>query len=90
MGLNQLGECEQALASLEAALEHMPRSLDAMVERAIALFELCRFKEAQAAFERVLKDAPEEAVGAPLSGADGGAARGHEGGAEAIRRRRRR
>lgn len=61
MGLNQLGECDQALASLEAALEHMPRSLDAMVERAIALFELCRFKEAQAAFERVLKDAPEEA-----------------------------
>jgi predicted Zn-dependent protease with MMP-like domain/Tfp pilus assembly protein PilF len=61
MGLNQLGECEQALASLDAALEHMPRSVDATVERAIALFELCRFTEAHGEFERVLKDAPDEA-----------------------------
>ncbi len=61
MGLNQVGECERALASLDAALEHMPRSMDARVERGIALFELCRFKDAQAAFERVLKDAPDEA-----------------------------
>ncbi|MBN1205657.1 MAG: metallopeptidase family protein [Myxococcaceae bacterium] len=61
MGLNQLGECERALASLEAALTHMPRSVDALVERGIALFELCRFPEAQAGFERVLKDAPDEA-----------------------------
>ncbi|HLL04407.1 MAG TPA: metallopeptidase family protein [Myxococcaceae bacterium] len=61
MGLNQLGECERALASLEAALEHMPRSVDAQVERGIALFELCRFPEAMAAFERVLKDSPDEA-----------------------------
>lgn len=61
MGLNQLGECEQALGSLEAALEHMPRSVDAQVELGIALFELCRFTEAQGAFERVLKDAPDEA-----------------------------
>lgn len=60
VGLNQLGECERALASLEAALEHMPRSVDAQVERGIALFELCRFPDAQAAFERVLKDAPED------------------------------
>jgi predicted Zn-dependent protease with MMP-like domain len=61
MGLNQVGACERALASLDAALEHMPRSVDARVERGIALFELCRFKDAQAAFERVLKDAPDEA-----------------------------
>ncbi|HEX8698297.1 MAG TPA: metallopeptidase family protein [Myxococcaceae bacterium] len=61
MGLNQLGECERALVSLQAALEHMPRSVDAQVERGIALFELCRFPEAMAAFERVLKDAPDEA-----------------------------
>jgi predicted Zn-dependent protease with MMP-like domain/Flp pilus assembly protein TadD len=61
MGLNQVGECERALVSLDAALEHMPRSVDALVERGIALFELCRFKEAQAAFEKVLKDAPDEA-----------------------------
>ncbi|MFL5344312.1 MAG: metallopeptidase family protein [Hyalangium sp.] len=61
MGLNQVGECEQALAHLDAALELMPRSVDASVERGIALFELCRFAEAQGAFERVLKDAPDEA-----------------------------
>jgi predicted Zn-dependent protease with MMP-like domain/Flp pilus assembly protein TadD len=61
MGLNQLGECERALASLDAALEHMPRSVDALVERGIALFELCRFPEAMGAFERVLKEAPDEA-----------------------------
>jgi predicted Zn-dependent protease with MMP-like domain/Flp pilus assembly protein TadD len=61
MGLNQLGECERALESLNGALEHMPRSLDALVERGIAQFELCRFPEAQATFERVLKDAPDEA-----------------------------
>jgi predicted Zn-dependent protease with MMP-like domain len=60
MGLNQLGECERALVSLEAALGHAPRSVDAQVERGIALFELCRFAEAQAAFERVLKDAADD------------------------------
>jgi predicted Zn-dependent protease with MMP-like domain/Flp pilus assembly protein TadD len=61
MGLNQMGECESALASLEAALGHMPRSVDAQLERGIALFELCRFPQAQDAFERVLKDMPDEA-----------------------------
>jgi predicted Zn-dependent protease with MMP-like domain len=61
MGLNQVGECERALESLEAALEHMPRSVDARVERGISLFELCRFKEAQSAFEKVLKETPDEA-----------------------------
>ncbi|WP_257455600.1 metallopeptidase family protein [Archangium lipolyticum] len=59
-GLNQVGECVQALASLEAALGHMPRSVEARLERAIALFELCRFPEAQAAFEEVLRDAADE------------------------------
>ncbi len=60
MGLNQLGECEAALASLDAALGHMPRSVDAQLERGIALFELCRFDGAKAAFEKVLKEAPDE------------------------------
>ncbi|MFP2931399.1 metallopeptidase family protein [Pyxidicoccus sp. 3LG] len=61
MGLNQLGECERALKSLEAALGHLPRSVDAQLERGIALFELCRFEEARAAFDKVLKDLPDEA-----------------------------
>jgi predicted Zn-dependent protease with MMP-like domain len=60
IGLNQLGECERALVSLDAALGHAPRAVEAQVERGIALFELCRLAEAQAAFERVLKDAPED------------------------------
>ncbi|WP_426730685.1 metallopeptidase family protein [Myxococcus faecalis] len=60
MGLNQMGECEQALVSLDAALGHMPRSVDARLERGIALFELCRFDDARGAFEAVLKDMPDE------------------------------
>jgi predicted Zn-dependent protease with MMP-like domain/Flp pilus assembly protein TadD len=59
-GLNQVGECARAVASLEAALGHVPRSVEARLERAIALFELCRFPEAQGAFEEVLKDAADE------------------------------
>ncbi|MCP3137448.1 metallopeptidase family protein [Pyxidicoccus xibeiensis] len=62
MALNQLGECERALKSVDAALGHMPRSADAQLERGIALFELCRFEEAQAAFEKVLKELPDEAL----------------------------
>ncbi|MFY2558591.1 metallopeptidase family protein [Corallococcus terminator] len=61
MGLNQMGESEQALVSLDAALGHMPRSVDARLERGIALFELCRFEDARAGFEAVLKDASDEA-----------------------------
>jgi predicted Zn-dependent protease with MMP-like domain/Flp pilus assembly protein TadD len=61
MGLNQVGECEKALSVLNEALEHQPRSVDAMVERGIALFELCRFKEAHGAFERALRESPQEA-----------------------------
>ncbi|ADO72601.1 metallopeptidase family protein [Stigmatella aurantiaca] len=60
MGLNQLGECAQALVSLDAALVHVPRSVDALVERSIALFELCQFEDARVAFEEVLEDAPDE------------------------------
>jgi predicted Zn-dependent protease with MMP-like domain len=60
IGLNQVGECARAVASLEAALGHVPRSVEARLERAIALFELCRFAEAQEAFEEVLKDEADE------------------------------
>ena len=60
IGHNQLGEAEQALVVLDQALAHAPRSVDARLERAIALFELCRFEDARAAFEVVLRDAPDE------------------------------
>jgi predicted Zn-dependent protease with MMP-like domain/Flp pilus assembly protein TadD len=62
-GLNQVGECARALVSLEAALGHVPKSVEARLERAIALFELCRFPEAQAAFEEVLRDTADEPWG---------------------------
>lgn len=60
IGLNQVGECARALTSLEAALGHVPRSVEARLERAIALFELCRFGEADAALEELLGDASDE------------------------------
>jgi predicted Zn-dependent protease with MMP-like domain/Tfp pilus assembly protein PilF len=60
IGLNQVGECARALESLEAALAQVPRSTEARLERAIALFELCRFAEAREAMEEVLREAPEE------------------------------
>ncbi|MBF5045633.1 tetratricopeptide repeat protein [Aggregicoccus sp. 17bor-14] len=59
-GFNQLGECEEALVKADAALAHVPRSVEAQLERAMALFELCRFEEARKAFERVLEDEPDE------------------------------
>ena len=47
---NQLGECDEALERLDEAVKLDPESSEAQVERAIALFELCRFEPARAAF----------------------------------------
>jgi len=60
LGLNQAGEPEEALAALEAALKLQPSQLEAKLERACALYDLCRFDEAEAAFQAVLKQGPEE------------------------------
>lgn len=59
-GLNQLGECQRALARLEEALERVPGSKDAALERAVALFELCRFADAQKALESLVGHSPED------------------------------
>jgi predicted Zn-dependent protease with MMP-like domain/Flp pilus assembly protein TadD len=59
--LNRVGECEQALKSLEEALELAPDAVEARMERAVSLFELCRFEEAKAAFEEVLAEESEVA-----------------------------
>lgn len=56
---NQLGECERALGALEDALKLVPDAEDAALERAIALFELCRFGEAERAFKALLERAPD-------------------------------
>lgn len=60
IGLNQLGECERALKILDEALSVNSGSVEARLERGIALFELCRFKEAKAAFEDVLQASADE------------------------------
>ena len=60
IALNQAGEPGEALAALDAALKLSPASLEAKLERACALYELCRFDEAEAAFRAVLKQGPEE------------------------------
>ena len=60
IGFNQVGECARALTSLDAALELVPEAVEARLERAVALFELCRFGEAQGAFEALLEGSPDE------------------------------
>ena len=52
IALNQLGNCEGALTRLNMALKLDPRSTEAGLERATALFELGRFDAARAAFAR--------------------------------------
>ena len=61
MALNQLGDPERALARLDEALVLVPESREAALERAISLFELCRFTEAQKAFLKQVEAAPEDA-----------------------------
>lgn len=59
-GLNQLGECHRALVRLDEALERVPGSHEASLERAFALFELCRFPEAQQALEALVSSSPDD------------------------------
>ena len=56
MAANDLGLAEQALSFAEGVLSVSPTDPEAAWERALALFELCRFEEAQAAFEARLAD----------------------------------
>ncbi len=60
MGWNQLGESERALASLDDALLLDPSSTDAQLERAFALFELCRFADAERDLRRIAERADDE------------------------------
>ena len=59
--LTELAEPAAALARLDAALALAPDHLDAMLERAFALFELSRFEEARGQAEAVLAREPGEA-----------------------------
>lgn len=60
IAFNQLGEGERAIKALDEALQLNKGSVEAKLERAIALFELCRFKDAKAGFEDVLQTASDE------------------------------
>lgn len=55
------GDARGALQRAEAALEACPGHLDALLERGLALFELCRFDEAKSQLLEVLRRSPDEA-----------------------------
>lgn len=56
MAFNDLGQAEEALARAAIVLAHEPNNHEATYERALALFELCRFAEAKTAFSALLND----------------------------------
>ncbi|NTX07146.1 metallopeptidase family protein [Myxococcus sp. CA051A] len=57
MAFNDLGQSEEALARAAIVLAREPGSREALYERALALFELCRFAEAKVAFQGLVSDA---------------------------------
>jgi predicted Zn-dependent protease with MMP-like domain len=56
MAFNDLGQSTDALERADAALSRNSHEPRARYERALALFELCRFDEAKVAFRALLKD----------------------------------
>ena len=58
---NDLGENREALSHADAALRLRPAQEDALYERGVALYELCRFGEARAALEAVVRVDPDDA-----------------------------
>jgi tetratricopeptide (TPR) repeat protein len=56
MAFNDLGQAEQALERAAIVLAREPDNHEAKYEKALALFELCRFREAKVAFASLLKD----------------------------------
>jgi tetratricopeptide (TPR) repeat protein len=61
MAENDLGRSREALDHVDRALAADPRDTDALYERGVALFVLCRFASARRAFEKVLRHAPRDA-----------------------------
>ncbi len=56
MAFNDLGQASDALERAEWVMKKRPKDPEAGYERAVALFELCRFGEAKAAFIAQLED----------------------------------
>lgn len=61
MALNRLSRPSDALTRLDQAAALFPDSLEAALEQAVALFELCRFEDAERLFEQVARSDPTEA-----------------------------
>jgi len=59
--LNDLGRSREALMRLDAALAAAPEDPHARYERAVALFDLCRFADARRGFVEVLDKNPHDA-----------------------------
>lgn len=57
---NDLGIGDEAMERIEETLALMPNLVEARYERAVSLFNLCRFEDAQAAFEDVLRVTPDD------------------------------
>lgn len=56
MALNDLGQAAEALQRAQLVLAREPGNHEAAYEKALALFELCRFSEARAAFATLVGD----------------------------------
>ena len=74
MGFNDTGQPHDALDRADWVLAREKDDLEALYERAVALFELCRFADAKTAFTRLLAD-PERAAWAHQAEAHFGKAR---------------
>jgi predicted Zn-dependent protease with MMP-like domain/Flp pilus assembly protein TadD len=61
MAENDLGRSHLALPHAERAATVLPEDADVAYERGVALYELCRFGEAERAFARALALAPDDA-----------------------------
>jgi Flp pilus assembly protein TadD/predicted Zn-dependent protease with MMP-like domain len=59
--LNDLGRSDEALERVDAALRLTPGRGDALHEKGVALFDLSRFAEAKAAFQKALGIQPDDA-----------------------------
>jgi len=90
--LNDLGRASEALPRIDAALQLRPDDLETRYERAVALFEMCKFAEAKTGLEWVLKRDPDHAyahhyLGLTLERTDEAAAKAHFARARALRPR---
>jgi tetratricopeptide (TPR) repeat protein len=56
MAMNDLGQASEALQRASLVLAREPGNREAAYEKALALFELCRFSEARMAFSGLLND----------------------------------